>query len=386
MTPAARAAAAIAVLDRWLAGMPAEQALTNWGRASRFAGSGDRAAVRDLVFRAIRCRDSCAHRGGELSGRGLVIGLMRDTGLAPDAVFTGQDHAPPPLSPAESADPGPATGLAALDCPGWLAPALQSSLGESFAPVMSALRRRAPVFLRVNTVRATLAVAQEVLAQDGIAAEPHPLAATALRVTANARRIQASAALARGLVEMQDAASQAVALAVPLRPGDTVLDWCAGGGGKSLALAARGARVTATDADAGRMRDLPARVARAGAEVVVVPPDRVRGRFDVVLVDAPCSGSGAWRRSPEGKWALTADRLADLTSLQARILDRAARHVRPGGTLAYATCSLLQDENAAQAQGFAGRTGGFRPVRSLTFTPLDGGDGFFAALFLREHD
>ena len=145
MTPAARAAAAIAVLDRWLAGVPAEQALTNWGRASRYAGSGDRHAVRDIVFDAIRCRRSLAQRGGAETGRGLILGGIRDRGEDPSAVFTGQGHAPAPLETLEIADPGPAGGLAALDCPDWLGPVLQDALGADFAPVMAALRHRAPV-------------------------------------------------------------------------------------------------------------------------------------------------------------------------------------------------------------------------------------------------
>jgi 16S rRNA (cytosine967-C5)-methyltransferase len=384
MTPAARAAAAIAVLDRWLAGTPAEQALTNWGRASRYAGSGDRAAVRDLVFQAIRCRRSLAHRGGADTGRGLILGLLRQSQEDPATVFTGQGHAPAPLSAAEAADPGPATGLAALDCPDWLAPALRASLGDLFVPVMAALQRRAPVFLRVNTARSTRAEATAALAPDGIEVEPHPLAATALLVTRGARRVQASRAYAEGLVDLQDAASQAVALAVPLAPGDRVLDLCAGGGGKALALAARGARVTASDADPARMRDLPARAARAGAIIDIASPDRLRGLFDVVLADAPCSGSGAWRRSPEGKWALTPGRLDSLRALQRDVLDAAAARLRPGGTLAYATCSLLDQENAEQADACLARHPDLRDAGRLTLTPCDGGDGFFLALLRRE--
>lgn len=381
MTPAARAAAAIEILDRWLAGMPAEQALTNWGRASRFAGSGDRAAVRDMVFQAIRCRDSAAHRGGGMTGRGLVLGLLREAGTDPAALFTGQGHAPAPLAASE-ADPGPASGLAALDCPGWLAPQLEASLGPAFAPVMRAMRDRAPVFLRVNSRRLTRDAAMRALAEAGIATEPHPLAETALRVTAGERRIAGSAPFAEGLVELQDAASQAVVLALPLRPGDRVLDYCAGGGGKALAMAARGARVTAWDARLARMRDLPARAARAGVSITVA--DRPKGRFDLVLADAPCSGSGAWRRQPEAKWALTPERLDALLRTQAEVMDAAAAHVAPGGHFAYATCALLEAENAAQARAFAARQPGFRLTAQRVLTPLDGGDGFFLAIFLRE--
>jgi 16S rRNA (cytosine967-C5)-methyltransferase len=386
VTPAARAATAIEILDRIAAGAPAERALINWARASRHAGSGDRAAVRDLVFDVLRRRRSSAALGGGEDGRALVLGLLRGRGVAPEALFTGGPHAPAPLTAAERAGP-PAelSELEALDCPDWLAPALRASLGADFAPVMAALRDRAPVVLRVNRLRATPAAAAAALDAEGIATRPHPLAATALEVTENARRVQSSRAYAEGLVELQDAASQAVAEAVPLRPGARVLDYCAGGGGKALALAARdGARVTAHDANPARMRDLPARAARAGARIAVAAPGRLpRAAFDVVLADAPCSGSGSWRRAPEAKWALDAAALAALVALQDRVLDAAAAHVAPGGVLAYATCSLLDDENGARVAAFRARLPGWVEERRLRLTPLDGGDGFFLSVLRR---
>ncbi|QYK40443.1 MAG: RsmB/NOP family class I SAM-dependent RNA methyltransferase [Paracoccaceae bacterium] len=383
MTPAARIAAAIGVLDRWLSGTPAEQALTNWARGSRFAGAGDRQAVRDLVFDGIRCRLSFAHMGGAGTGRGLMIGLLRARGDDPDSLFTGEGHAPAPLLPAERGTAADMPDLVALDCPDWIAPALRDSLGDRFAPVMQALRSRAPMFLRVNTARITRTAAAARLADEGIATEPHALAETALRVISGGRGVQRCTVFAEGLVEVQDAASQAVVETLPVAAGDRVLDLCAGGGGKALALAARGARVTAHDANAGRMRDLPGRAARAGARIDLSDRPEAVAPFDLVLADVPCSGSGAWRRSPEEKWRLTAGALADLVALQAAILDRAAGLVRPGGSLAYATCSLLRAENDAQARGFAARHPGFRPQMSRHWTPLDGGDGFFVAIFER---
>jgi 16S rRNA (cytosine967-C5)-methyltransferase len=383
MTPSARLAAAIAVLDRWLAGTPAEQALTNWGRASRYAGSGDRLAVRDLVFEAVRCRRSYAHRGGAETGLGLVLGALRERGEDAAAHFTGQGHAPPPLTEAEKTDPGPATGLAALDCPDWLGPVLQSSLGPDFAAVMQALRRRAPVFLRVNLARTDRAGAIARLAAEGIACAPHGLADSALLVTEGARKIHQSQAFADGLVELQDAASQAVVGALPVTPGLSVLDFCAGGGGKALALAARGARVTAHDANPARLRDLAPRAARARAEIAILPAGPPQGTWPLVLADAPCSGSGAWRRAPEGKWALTPARLADLVALQATVLDRASGAVAAGGRLAYATCSMIEAENGAQVQAFLARSPGWRLEREMRLSPLQGGDGFYLAQVLR---
>lgn len=386
MTPAARLSAAIGVLDRVLAGEGAEAALTSWGRASRFAGSGDRAAVRDLVYDALRQRRSHAALGGGLTGRGLILGGLRAAGTDPAPLFTGEGHAPAPLT---GADAGSAPeGDVALDCPDWLAPRLQASLGDDYQPVMRAMQHRAPVFLRVNAIRADLAVAQAALATDGIEARPHPLARLALEVTSGARKIQKSRAYTEGLVELQDAASQAVVQALPLQGGMRVLDHCAGGGGKTLAMGAalgRGGRLDlyAHDASPRRMRDLPERAARAGLKVQLVGRPEDVAPFDLVLTDAPCSGSGSWRRDPQGKWALTAERLAEIVQIQAGILDRVAPMVAPHGWLAYATCSMLAEENHDQITAFLARTPGWLLDRHLSLTPLSGGDGFFLALLRR---
>lgn len=381
MTPAARLSAAILVLDQILAGANAEQALTNWGRASRFAGSGDRAALRDLVFQALRCRRSYAALGGAATGRGLILGSLRAEGVDPAQFFTGDGHAPAPLGDEPGRTP---EGFEALDCPDWLAPQLQASLGGDFAPVMQALRHRAPVFLRVNLARLTRGQAQTRLAQEGIATIFNSLANSALEVTENARKIQNSTAYAEGLVELQDAASQAVVAALPLRPGLRVLDHCAGGGGKTLAMAAQGGlTLFAHDAAPGRMRDLPARAQRAGAKVALTDNPEKTGPYDLILTDVPCSGSGSWRRDPQGKWALDAARLADLLATQAQILDRVAPMVAAGGHLAYATCSLLQAENDGQIAAFHARHPGWRQTTRLRLTPLDGADGFFLAVLTR---
>ena len=380
MTPSARLAAAIGILDRHLGGEPVERALTNWGRASRFAGSGDRAAVRDIVFDAVRRRRSAAALGGGMTGRGLVLGLAREAGQ--EALFSGEGHAPAPPGTEELAQTP--EGAAALDVPDWLLPELQASLGADCDAVLGALRQRAPVFLRVNLGKTDRATAMAGLAGEGIEARPHPLAATALEVTANARKIQTSQAYLQGLVELQDAASQAVVEALPLRDGMRVLDHCAGGGGKTLAMAAR-ARLTlfAHDAAARRMADLPPRALRAGVDVTLTDAPEAQAPFDLVLVDAPCSGSGSWRRDPEGKWALTPDRLAALAEVQGQILRRVAGMVAAGGWLAYATCSLLRPENRAQVDGFLTAFPGWSLEVENVLTPLSGGDGFYLALLRR---
>ena len=382
MTPAARVQAAITILDRILDGDPAEQALLRWSRASRFAGSGDRAALRDLVFDSLRRRQSRAALGGAMTGRGLMLGMCRDEDIAPQSLFTGIGHAPAALSTQELAAGMPPDAVAALDLPEWIVPAWDEALGGIAAPVAMAMRERAPVWLRVNTLRASPAQAASVLAAEQIATDPHPDLPTALRVRDGARRLAASAAYRDGLVELQDLSPQ---LACSLLPAQgSLLDYCAGGGGKALALAARGlAPVTAHDIDAGRMSDLPARAARAGARIAIAAPGQVSGRFDLVVADVPCSGSGTWRRTPDAKWRLTSADLARLVQLQARILDQTAALVAPGGALAYMTCSLLRAENQSQTDAFLLRHPGFQQQEQRLFTPLDASDGFYLCLLRR---
>lgn len=392
MTPAARVAAAIEVLDNVMGGVPAERVLTNWARSSRFAGSSDRAAVRDHVYDALRCRRSFAALGGALTGRGLMIGALRSAGRSPSEVFTGERHAPLPLSSDEARDPPSLAELpenVRLDCPDWLAPRLKEGLGEDFPEVLEVLRRRAPVFVRVNLSMVSRDEAMSALLEDAIASEPHPLSSTALKLSDGARRLRTSRAYRDGLVELQDAASQAVVdFLFPIEEGARILDYCAGGGGKALAIAAAapGARVFAHDADSGRMRDLALRAQRAGASIAEVVTARLKDEapYNLVLVDAPCSGSGAWRRQPEAKWTLTPERLTNLAAIQAGIFDRAMRLVAAHGTLAYATCSFLPEENEVAVAAFLSRTPGWRLVAKRRFSPLEGGDGFFVAILKRD--
>ena len=387
MTPAARVAAASGILDQVLEGQSAEQSLTNWARQSRFAGSGDRAAVRDLVFDALRRQRSLAWVGGCLSGRGLMIGRIRYDGEALSNIFTGEGHAPAALS-AEEEVPTPslegAPDPVRLDCPDWFWPEIEGSLGEDTERILTCLQGRAPVHLRVNTSRTSVDGAIRSLGQDDIAVETVPLSPTALLVTENPRRVHSSAAYLEGLVELQDAASQAVVdVLLPFAKGATVLDYCAGGGGKALHLAAGGAaRVVAHDADPRRMRDIPARAKRAGLRVEI--SEAAHGEFDCVLIDVPCSGSGAWRRQPEAKWRLTPERLANLNATQDAILETAKKHVAPGGILAYATCSLLSVENDVRVDTFLSQNADWSEVVRRHFTPLDGGDGFFVAALQKE--
>ncbi len=389
MTPAAHVAATVAILDAILEGAASEFCLSRWARRNRFAGSHDRAAIRDLVFDALRCRRSFAWIGGANDGRGLMIGHLRRSGIDPAEVFTGTGYAPSPLSERETRTVRrleEASNAVRLDCPDWLWPQMVDSLGDDAEPILALMQSRAPAFLRVNTARIDLPTARRELASDGIESDPHPLCGTALEVKGNARRVRLSTAFRTGMVELQDVASQAVTeCLLPYARGRRVLDYCAGGGGKALALAAGGAgSVTAHDVEVSRMGDIPIRSKRAGTPVDVT--DAPQGEFGIVLCDVPCSGTGAWRRMPEAKWALTADGLAELCGLQNAILDKANRFVAPGGVLAYSTCSLLNIENEDRADAFLMRHGNWRQIGCERFTPLDGGDGFFLALFGRNDE
>ena len=385
MTPQARVQAAIEILDAVIAaarnrGAPADRLFSEWFRTRRFAGSGDRRAVRQIVYDAIRaCGDIPA------SGRAAVLGLAaRDPALA--ALFDGSRHAPAPIAADEPVAPA---GVA----PHWLVEAFAASGLD--AAEQQALLDRAPLDVRINTLKAALAVLPEP-------GEP--------TVAAHGRRYPPGTAVEQwpafqaGAIEVQDAGSQLVCAAVAARPGEAVVDLCAGAGGKTLALVAdmddRG-RLLACDADRARLSRLAPRAERAG---VTIATTRLldggreaaaladwQGQADAVLVDAPCSGTGTWRRNPEARWRLDPRELARLAALQSRLLDVAADLVRPGGRLIHVVCSLLDVEGAGQVEAFLARHPGWRAVplalgagrprgAGLRLTPLhDGTDGFFVA-------
>lgn len=388
MTPAACVAAAIDLLNAIIAGASAEKTLTTWARNSRFAGSGDRAAIRDHVFDALRCRRSFGWLGGADTGRGLMIGAMRAQGIDPATVFTGAGYGAEKLSDTEAVPRDLSSAPVAVqgDVPDWLYTLFEASLGADTVKILDLMRSRAPVYLRVNQAVVTPVQAAEALRDAGIETAAHHLSVGALCALTNPRKIKTSQAFLDGWIELQDAASQAVVDAITICKGARVLDYCAGGGGKALSLAARsGAQVFAHDADPARMRDIPARAARAGVKIDILDTGQLTGAkpFDLVLCDAPCSGSGAWRRAPEAKWRLTLESLAALNEVQAEILDRAAALVAPNGTLAYVTCSLLSQENQRQSASFLIRNPGWELVSDRQLTPLDGGDGFYLAQFRR---
>ncbi|MEM9434006.1 MAG: RsmB/NOP family class I SAM-dependent RNA methyltransferase [Pseudomonadota bacterium] len=394
MTPAARQQAAIEVLDLWLSGQAAEQALTRWARSARYAGSKDRAAVRDIVFDCVRCKRSFAHAGGAMSGRGLVIGRLRARQEDAAQVFTGHTHAPSPLTDAEqSFRAGPAANAVSLDIPDWLETPLLTSLGSQAEPVLEAMRARAPVYVRVNLSISSRESVIADLAAENIVAVLISTCNSCLQVTENARKIVNSKVFQCGMIELQDLSSQLVCDALPVTKAARILDYCAGGGGKSLAMADRcramghQVHLYAHDASPARMRDLPERARRAGVEIATLAQDHLKRHapFDLVVCDVPCSGSGAWRRSPDGKWNLTREKLNSLYQTQENILKTAAELVSEAGVLAYVTCSYLRRENEDQIDAFIQQFPHWRVTASQRFSPLTQGDGFFYALLTRQH-
>lgn len=388
MTPAARLQAAAELLDLILDGTPAEKALTGWARRSRFAGSKDRAAIRDHVFDALRCRRSFAALGGRLTGRGLMIGMVRANGQDPADLYTGEGHAPAPLTAEELVIEGPLADDA-LNLPDWLIPQFLDSLGDQAHPVAEVLQQRAPVMLRVNLRKATVEQAIIRLADEGVHAQRAGISDTALIVHEGARKINNSTPYREGLVELQDGGSQALVDRMSLRDGQTVLDYCAGGGGKTLAMAGRAAALFyAHDANPRRLKDLPGRAERAGVVVKELETAQLGSKapYDLVLCDAPCSGSGSWRRSPEGKWLLSALALAELNAVQDEILDQAQLLVGEKGTLVYATCSVLSVENQGRISTFLGRHPQWSLDWEQSWLPGAECDGFYAACLTRKPD
>jgi 16S rRNA (cytosine967-C5)-methyltransferase len=437
VTPAARLAAAIEVLDAVHASAaPADEVLKAWGRANRFAGSKDRRAIGGEVYAVLRARTQLAWMMGGDSGRDLILARLKAGGLEIgqiEALFDGVGHAAAPLTaderdrllaPLESAPDEVTAGV-----PAFTIPMLQSQFGEDWWVEARALTAaRAPLDLRVNALRGEVGGAVSLLNTDGLKPERTRWSARGLRLPPDlAADVVRLRAFSTGWVEVQDEASQVAAALAGARPGMTVVDYCAGGGGKTLAFGAAmrasanaspGTRLVASDVNARRLEAMAPRLQRADvvAEVRRLGPagegmDDLAGQADLVFVDAPCSGSGTWRRHPEGTWRVTTETVARLVPQQRTILARAAALVRPGGRLAYATCSVLAAENGEVAAAFELEHPQFRPLpiaaaaartpeltdaarqrlpelaeggHMLQLTPHSAGtDGFFLALFER---
>ncbi|CAN1724311.1 16S rRNA (cytosine967-C5)-methyltransferase [Hyphomicrobium sp. 1Nfss2.1] len=429
MRAGARIAAAAEVLDDILnRHRPASMALADWGRAHRFAGSGDRAAIGTLVFDALRRRASIGARMGEDTPRALALGAApRALGLTLDELALaadGSEHALAPLTDAErqglAADlPGDAPANVRGDIPAWLLPSFERAFGASAAKEGAALSVRAPVDLRVNTLKATQEKVLKALGRFG--AEATAFAPAGVRVpapegAAKSPHLEAETAHGKGWYEVQDEGSQLAALLAGAGPRMQVLDLCAGAGGKTLALAAgmqNTGQIYAYDADKKQLRPIFERLKRAGVRNVQVMEAgdeaalaALGARFDLVFVDAPCTGSGTWRRKPDAKWRIKAANIPERQAEQQAVLELGASLTKPGGTLVYVTCSVLPEENRDQVDAFlaahpdfavepyadvwASRVGGEAPrsadgrTDTLQLTPAQHGtDGFFVALMRR---
>lgn len=428
MKPGARIAAAIEILDLVLnRHQPIANVLSDWGKAHRFAGSGDRNAIGGIVYDALRRRGSIAWAFGENTPRALALGAASSAlGLTADEVIAacdGADHSPPALTDDEAAGLTRALSgappLAQADLPEWLWPSFVALFGDRAVAEGRAMAERAPADLRVNTLKATR---EKVLkALNGFAAEETIYAPLGLRIAppqgaTRTPNLQAEAAFQAGWFEVQDQGSQIAAAMAGATARMQVLDLCAGAGGKTLALAAamqNTGQIYAYDDDKHQLKPIFDRLKRAGARnVQVLRADAddeltaLGARFDVVLADAPCTGSGTWRRRPDAKWRLRPEALIQRQGEQRAVLDRAASLVKPGGRLVYVTCSILPEENGGQIEGFLAKHSGFSVVPyaqvwgealtsaaptsadgrsdTLLLTPgSHGTDGFFIAVLKR---
>ena len=378
MTPAARLSAAIDLIgtidsER----IPAAKALKEWGTAHRYAGSGDRAAISGLVWDVLRRRASSAWLMEEDTPRGRLLGMLKlERGMDVEtiaALCDGGRFAPEPLTERERSAltartlddaPAPIAG----DYPEWLDGYLAQMFGEDRVAEAVAMASRAPLDLRVNTLKAKREKILSSLAHLG--ARPAPWSPMGLRIelSADARNpgIHAEEAFIKGAVEVQDEGSQVAALLSAAKPGEQVIDLCAGAGGKTLALAAMmggKGRLIATDHDKRQLAPIHERLSRAGIHNADVrspkgdadPLVDIRGSADLVVIDAPCTGTGTWRRNPDAKWRMRPGALEIRLKDQAAVLDRAAALVKPGGRIAYITCSVLPPENGEQVRAFIGR-------------------------------
>lgn len=385
MKSGGRIAAAIEVLNEVVnRHQPIAIALADWGKAHRFAGSGDRNAIGGIVYDALRKRASIAYAFGENSPRALALGAAGGAlAMTPDEVIAacdGQNHAPDPLSEAEQAglvnSVDSAPDHVRANIPEWLWADFTKTFGAAAVAEGQAMAERAPADIRVNTLKATQEKVLKALAS--FEAVASPISPIGVRVPppkgpARTPNLQAEAAFQAGWCEIQDEGSQIAAALAGAGARMQVLDLCAGAGGKTLALAAamqNTGQIYAFDEDRNRLKPIFERVKRAGVRNVQIlragdtaALEALGARFDVVLADAPCTGSGTWRRRPEAKWRLKINNIADRQKQQREVLAQAARMVKTGGKLVYVTCSILPQENGDQIAAFLAENKGFSQVR-----------------------
>ena len=355
--------------------------LKDWGLSHRFAGSSDRSAIAGLVYDALRRRASSSWLMGEASPRAVLLGMLhRERGLdvaAIAALCSGERFAPAPLTEAERAafdsrSLADAPTAAQGEYPDWLDPYFARVFGDERGAEGEALASRAPLDMRVNTLIAEREEVLPKLAHLNVETTRWSPLGLRIRMSADARSpaLHAEPAFRKGAIEIQDEGSQLAAILAGAKPGEQVIDLAAGAGGKTLALAAamenRG-QIYATDIDKRQLVPIHERLARAGARNIQVRTPRgesdvltdLVGRADLVLIDAPCTGTGTWRRNPDAKWRIRPGALAERVKQQAVLLDRAVALTKPKGRIAYITCSVLNEENGDQVRDFVGRNPDF---------------------------
>ncbi len=387
MKDGGRLAAAIEVLSEVESRhRPVQVALREWGAAHRFAGSGDRTVIGNLVFDALRNRASLAAKMQDDSPRALALAtyvLTWDKGLeALDTVLSEDRHAPEPLSETETSRLADNSAEVvepwqAGDVPEWLWPKFSAIFGEAAVHEGMALAKRAPVDMRVNTLKSERDKLLKKIKHTGAEAtglSPHGMRIEARPGLGRMPHVQAEEGYRKGWFDLQDEASQLAAVLANAQPGFQVLDYCAGGGGKTLALAAsmeNKGQLYAYDADRLRLAPIHERLQRAGVRNIQVRDpassnlDDLKTQMDLVFIDAPCTGTGVWRRRPDSKWKLTEKALKDRIKDQIHVLDNAKQYVKVGGRLIYATCSVLPEENEDQITRFLAENGEFKSVSAL---------------------
>ena len=376
----------IEILDMYLEGEKINFVLKKWEVKNRYAGSSDRRKIRDIIFDIIRQKKSCEYVGGGLSGRNFLIGYLKLEGIELESVFNNSKFGPNELTLDERnlvVDVSNLLNIYELDYPSWLILIMRRSLTNKFDDVVKILRNRSYVQLRVNVKKITRLNAIIDLQKNNIECEINELCTTALNVLTGAQHILTSSSFANGFVELQDAGSQLISELIKINYDDKVLDMCAGAGGKSLAIAC-GAKADATyfawDVNYDRMKDIEDRAKRAGVNIKKVSKLSSTPIYNKIIIDAPCSGSGSWRRDPEGKWLLDQEKLESYVKIQKELILKGLKLLSSKGQILFITCSLIDIENNKLIEELISSVGTFKIIKELSLIPSIINDGFYGVV------